>query len=178
MKRWRIVLGILLILLGVFNLIELFFQFNPWRYLFPLLLVAWGVRLILRPRITGRDRIVETPLLGDVRKVGVWNVTNHEIWMLAGSTRLDFSDAFFPEGDATFRIIGFAAEAEVILPEHIGLAIESAAIISELNGFEGKQERILTGLNYQTPGFDQAEKRVTLETFSFVSEIKLKRPLM
>jgi lia operon protein LiaF len=140
--------------------------------------VALGAWLILRPKITGRDMKVEAPILGDVRKVGAWEATDHEIWMLAGHARLDFTDAVFPKGDATIRIIGFVAEMVLIFPETVGLAIDAAAIVSELRGFEGKQERILTGLSYQSPGYAEATQRVKVETIGFVSEIKLKRPLM
>jgi lia operon protein LiaF len=178
MKRWQIILGVFLVLLGLFSLIDLFFHFNPWRYLFPLLLVALGVWLILRPQITGRDIKVETPILGDVRKTGVWDVKNHEIWMLAGDIRLDFSQAAFPEGDALVRIVGFVSDVKVILPEDVGLTVDAAAIVSEIRSFEAKQERFLTGLTYQSPGYDNAEKRVKLETIGFVSEVRIKRPLM
>ncbi|MCB2202802.1 cell wall-active antibiotics response protein [bacterium] len=178
MKRWQIILGVFLVLLGLFSLVELFFQFNPWRYLFPLLLIALGVWLILRPKITGREIKVETPILGDVRKTGVWDVSGHEIWLFAGDVRLDFSQANFPGGDALVRIVGFVSEVHLVLPENIGLRVDAAAIVSEVKSFDSKQERFLTGVSYRSPGYESAEKRIKLETIGFVSEVKVKRPLM
>jgi len=51
MKRWQIVFGITLIVLGLFSLIDVFFNINPWRYFGPLLLIGLGILLILRPRV-------------------------------------------------------------------------------------------------------------------------------
>lgn len=98
--------------------------------------------------------------------------------MLAGSNRLDFTDATFPNGEATFRIFGFVADVKIILPEDVGLSIESNAFVSELKGLFQKEERFLNPLTYETEGFEAAVKKVRLQTFSFVSEIRVKRPLM
>jgi len=43
MKRWQIVFGITLIVLGLFSLIDVFFNINPWRYFGPLLLIGLGI---------------------------------------------------------------------------------------------------------------------------------------
>ena len=178
MKRWQLFLGLFLIVLGLVSLFELVVHVDLWRFIWPLLLVALGVWLILRPRMAGSDVKVQMPILGDVRMTGVWEATNHELWMLAGSNRLDFSEAVFPNDEATIKIIGFVADVKVILPEDIGLNIESNAFVSELKGFTGKEERILNTLEFTTPEYGSASRKVRLQTFGFVSEIKLNRPLM
>jgi lia operon protein LiaF len=98
--------------------------------------------------------------------------------MLVGSSRLDFTDANFPNGESTIRIIGFVADVKVILPEEVGLVIESSAIVSELKGFANKEERIFNTLDYATPEYHSGSKKVRLQTIAFVSEIRLKRPLI
>lgn len=178
MKRWQIFLGLLLIVLGLFSLIDLFFQINLWRYIGPLLLVALGVWLILRPQLTGADVKVQMPIIGDVRKAGPWEATKHEIWILVGSNRLDFTEASFPNGEAVIKIFSFVADVKVILPEDVGLSLESNSFASELKGFTEKEERTLNSLEFETPGYEAASKRVKLQIFGFVSEIRLKRPLM
>ena len=178
MKRWQIVIGIGLILLGLFALVEVLTGIDLWGLVFPLILVGIGVLLILRPKITGRDVQVEMPILGDVRKKGAWLVGNHEIWLLVGSTRLDFTDAEFPDGVGKIKLFGFVNEVKVILPEDVGLRIETNAFVSEFRSPEGKQERILTSLSYETPGYENAEKRVQIQSLGFVSEIQVKPPLL
>lgn len=178
MKRWQIFLGLILIVLGLFSLFELFFHINLWQFVWPLLLVTLGVLLSLRPQMASSDFKVQMPILGDFRRTGVWEVTNHEVWMLAGNNRLDFTDASFPNEEATFRIIGFVADVRIILPEDVGLAVESNAIVSELRGLVQKEERFLSPLSYETEGYEVMSKKVRLQTFGFVSDIRVKRPLM
>lgn len=178
MKRWQIVIGIGLILLGLIALIEVLTGVDLWGLIFPLILVGIGILLILRPRLSGREVRVEMPILGDVNKKGVWQVGHHEIWLLVGSTRLDFTNAEFIEGEGKIKLFGFVNEIKLILPEDVGLRFESIAFVSEFRGSEGKQERILNSLVYETPGFENAEKRVQIQSLGFVAETQIKPPLL
>ena len=178
MKRWQIVIGIGLILLGLFALIEVLTGIDLWGLIFPLILIGIGILLIFRPRITGREVQVEMPILGDVHKKGVWQVGRHEIWLLVGSTRLDFTNAEFHEGEGRIKLFGFVNEMKIILPEDVGLRFESISFVSEFRGFEGKQERIMASLEYETPGYANTEKRVQIQSLGFVSEIQVKPPLL
>ena len=175
MKRWQIVIGCLLILLGVFSLLnQVFPTLRIGRYVFPLILIGLGVYFIFHPRITGRNVNVHVPVLGDIRNVGNWEVTQHEYWWFVGSNRLDFTEAVFPEGEATVRIFGFVSDIKIILPADVGLKVESTAFLSNYSGLIDKQERFLSSLEDQTPNFHTAEKRVNVQSFAFVSEIKVR----
>jgi predicted membrane protein len=178
MKKWQIVLGIVLIVLGLFSLTETLFNINLGRFIGPLFLVGLGLFLILRPRREKGGVQVEMPILGDIRKTGAWEVTQHEFWWFVGENRLDFSAAAFPQGDGMIKIFGFVTDVKIILPADVGLQIESAAFVSELKLPEGKKERFLSRLNYQSPNFLQAEKRVSIETVGFVSEIVVRPPIV
>lgn len=175
MKRWQIILGIVLIVFGVFSLVETAFKIDLWRYLWPLVLVGLGLLLILRPRIAGSNVHVEMPLLGEFRRTGAWEATKHEIWWVVGTTYLDFTEAVFPEGDATIRVYGFVAEVKITLPEEVGLAVGASSFVTELKSPEGTEERIMNSIEYQSPNYLEAEKRVNLQTVAFVSEIQVKR---
>lgn len=178
MKRWQIILGIVLIVMGLFALVDTIFNINPWRYFGPLLLIGIGVLIIMRPQIAGKDVNVQMPIFGDVRKKGFWEVTQHEIWWIVGTSWLDFTDASFPSGDAVIKIFGFVTEVKITLPDDVGLQINSSAIVSELKDQNGKDERILNMLDYQSENFESAEKRVTIQTLGFVSEVRVKPSLM
>lgn len=178
MKRWQIIFGIVLIVLGVFSLIDTIFNVNPWRYFGPLLLVGLGVLIIMRPRIAGNDVKVQMPILGDIRKKGFWEATQHEIWWIVGTSRLDFTEASFPAGDAMIRIFGFVTDVKITLPEDVGLQVNSTAIVSEIKDSKKKAERILNTLDYQSDNFSSAEKRVIIQTLGFVSEVRVKPSLM
>ncbi len=178
MKRWQIVIGIVLIILGLIALFEAVFRVDLWRFIFPLILIGVGVLLILRPQFVGSDVHVQMPILGDIRKVGAWKATTHEFWLVVGTNHLDFTEAIFPKGDAIIRVIAFVAEVIVILPEDVGLRVESSSFVSELKNSAGNRERFFSFLEHETQNFESAEKRVTLQTIAFVSEIKVKPPLL
>jgi hypothetical protein len=174
MKKWQIILGILLVTLGLFSLIEELVGVNLWRFVLPLILVGLGLMLILRPRKAKQGVHVQMPILGDLRKTGNWEVTQHEIWLIVGDTLLDLSTATFPQGEGSIRIIGFVNEVKIILPAHVGLQIDANAFVSEFKLPEGKQERFMSALNYQSPNFEEKDNRVTLQTLGFVSEITVR----
>jgi hypothetical protein len=175
MKRWQVIVGIILILLGIIALMnQAFPNLRIGRFVGPMLLIGLGLLLILRPRIVGPDVILQIPILGDIRKTGIWEVTQHEIWWFVGSSRLDFTEAVFPKGDAVIKIFGFVTDVKVILPDDIGLRVSSSAFVNEYSGLHGKQERFLSLLEDQSTNYSSAEKRVDLQTVAFVSEIKVR----
>lgn len=178
MKRWQIIFGVSLILLGVFALIDVLTGIDLWDYFFPLILIGIGVFLIIRPRLAGREVQIEMPLLGDVRKKGSWQVGEHEIWMIVGSTRLDFTNAEFPEEEGKIRLFGFVNDLKVILPDDVGLRYSGLSFVSDFRGPEGNEERFLSMHEYETSNFDDFEKRVQIQTVGFVSEVQIKPPLM
>lgn len=178
MKKWQIVLGIVLVVLGLFSLVEELFSLNLGRFVGPLILVGIGLLLILRPRKAKPGVQVQMPILGDIRKSGTWEVTQHEFWWFVGENRLDFSAASFPLGEGTIKIFGLVTDVKIILPADVGLQIESSAFVSELKLPEGKKEHLLSRLSYQSPNFSETEKRVLIETLGFVSEIVVRPPIL
>lgn len=175
MKRWQVIVGIILILLGIIALMnQAFPNLRIGRFVGPMLLIGLGLLLILRPRIVGPDVILQIPILGDIRKTGIWEVTQHEIWWFVGSSRLDFTEAVFPKGDAVIKIFGFVTDVKVILPDDVGLRVTSSAFVNEYSGLHRKQERFLSLLEDQSTNYSSVEKRVDLQTIAFVSEIKVR----
>lgn len=178
MKRWQIIVGFGLVLLGIFALVEVLTGIDLWRFVFPLILIGIGVLLMLRPKIAGRNIQVEMPILGDVRKKGSWEVRNHEIWLFVGTTRLDFSDAGFPEGEGEIKLFGIVNDLKVILPSDVGFRFSGLAFVSEFKGPQDKEERFMSMLEYETPNYTDAEKRVHIQTVGFVSEVHIKPPVI
>jgi hypothetical protein len=174
MKRRQITIGVILILLGVFSLLnQLLPNVRLGRFVGPLILVGLGLLMILRPRMAGPGVKVRIPILGDIRNTGVWEVTRHEFWWFVGTNRLDFSEARFPAVDGTVRIIGLVNDIRITLPDDVGLSVVSNALVMEYSGLFGKQEKLINPVKDQTPNYETADKRVQVESFALVSEIKV-----
>ncbi len=178
MKRWQIVVGIILIVLGLISLFEVVFDISVGRFIGPLILMGLGLLLLLRPQMAGPDVDVKMTFFGEIRKTGVWDVRNIELWSFVGETRLDFTDAIFHDRENTIKLIGFVKEVRIILPDGVGIEVESAAFVSEVKAPEGKQERFIGAMQYRSPNYDSVEKHVLIHTTAFVSEIMIKPSLL
>ena len=173
MKKWQIVLGSILIMMGLFSLVETVFEVNLWHYLFPFLLVGLGLLLILRPRIAKPGVQVLTPILGDIRREGIWEVGELEIWSIVGTNRLDFTEAVLSDNMVNIKMIGFVLDARITVPNDVGLSVETASFVTELKSNEGKEERIFNSIEYRSPNYQEAEKKVNIQTIGFVTEIRV-----
>jgi len=178
MRRGLIIIGVVLVMLGLISLVnQIFPSLDLGRFIGPVILIALGVILILRPKIAGPNVKVQIPVLGDLRNDGLWEVTQHEFWWFVGSNRLDLTDAVFPEGEGVIKIYGFVNDITIIVPDDVGLAVISMAFVNDYHGLYTKQERFLSTLEEQTPNYSSTDKRVQLQSFAFVAEIKVRPSL-
>lgn len=175
MKRWQIIFGLVLITAGAVSLVEVLFNVDLSPFIWPLILIGLGTWLILRPRLVEPGVQVDFKLFGDIEKTGIWEAEDHEIWSFVGSPQLDFSNAIFPRGEATIKLFGFVSEVEIILPEDVGLNLESTAFVTDYQGLDRREERFFSSIIYQSPQFSDMEKRVNLQVVAFVTEINIKR---
>jgi len=175
MKRWQIIFGLVLITAGAVSLVEVLFDVDLSPFIWPLILIGLGTWLILRPRLVEPGVQVEFQLFGDIEKTGIWEAKDHEIWSFVGSPQLDFSNALFSQGESTIRLFGFVSEVAIILPEDVGLNLESTAFLTDYQGLDRKEERFFSSIKHQSPQFSDMEKRVNIQVAAFVTEIRIKR---
>ncbi|MDT8381169.1 MAG: cell wall-active antibiotics response protein LiaF [Brevefilum sp.] len=173
MKKWQIIIGIVLITLGVFSLVDVIFEINFSRFIGPLILIGIGLLLIFRHQLAGPGVEVRMPVLGDIHKSGNWEARRHEFWWFVGETKLDFSNAIFPEGEAKIKVFGFVNDVKIYLPSDVGLCIRSFAFLSDFHGLGKKEERFFASLDDRTPNYDLADKLVEVQIMSFVAEIRV-----
>ncbi len=178
MKKWQLILGSILLLFGLFALIEVIFDIDLGGFIWPLILIGIGSLMLLRPRMVGEGVQVNMPIFADIHKKGAWQVGRHEIWTFVGSVRLDFTDAIFDQNEGEIKIYGFVPEVKITLPDDVGLRVESAGFVTEIRTPTGKTERFLSSQVYETENFLSASKRIVLQTGGFVSEVRLKSSLL
>lgn len=174
MKRWQIVIGIILIVLGLISLLDNLFSVNLGRFIGPFLLIGLGLLVIFRHQMIGPGVEVRMSIIGDIQKSGNWEAKKHEIWWFVGTTKLDFSGASFPEGEAKIKIFGFVNDVKILLPEDVGLRIESSAFFSDYRGIERRTEDHFGFLTDQTSNYPSMEKRAIIQITSFVADIHVK----
>jgi predicted membrane protein len=173
MKKWQIIIGIVLITLGVFSLVDVIFEINFSRFIGPLILIGIGLLLIFRHQLAGPGVEIRMPVLGDIHKAGSWEARKHEFWWFVGETRLDFTNAIFPEGEAIIKVFGFVNDVKIYLPPDVGLRIHSFAFLSDFHGPGRKEERFFASLDDRTANYASADKRLELQIMSFVGEVRV-----
>jgi lia operon protein LiaF len=173
-KRRELFLGGILVIVGALALIGALLHVSLWTYFWPLLFISLGVWFILRPRMVAERRAVSLKLIGDIKRRGAWQVADEEIWLIVGDVDLDLSQAVIPDGETRLSAYGFVGDVELIVPEGVGLKMHSLAFVSDAKVFGGKEESFVLPYDYATPGYDEAPKRIRLDTVHFVSELEVR----
>ena len=176
-RRWLLGIGVLVILYGLFLLLGELFNFNGWAFFFPLLLIALGVWLILRPRMLGPHGQIQTRLLGDIDRTGDWQVVTEEIWLAIGDIHMDFTHARVPEGETILTVFGFVNDLKLIVPEGVGIGLHCSAFVSDVKMYGEKETTIFMPMDRNSDDYATCSRKVLIRTNHFVVDIKVKRPI-
>jgi hypothetical protein len=71
--------GVGLILLGLFSLLDAFFEIILGQFIFPLILIGLGLLIIFRNQFVDPNVEVRMSIIGDIRNSGGWQAKRHEI---------------------------------------------------------------------------------------------------
>ena len=171
-NRGQLIFGGLLIVFGLLALFETVFRIDLGAIFWPLLLIAVGLLLLLRPRFAPPGSEVWFRLFGGVRRYGAWQVHNEEVWMFIGDVQLDLNQAELPPGESVFQVSGFIGDIDLKIPANTAISVHSNGVITAARWFGAKQDHFLTSATYASPGYDQAECKLKLITNFFITDLK------
>ncbi len=173
MNKMQFIVGAFLIFLGLTLLLEAVLDVQVWTYIWPLVLIALGTWLLLRPRLPGSDVLVRQRLLGDIYRSGLWQVTDEEIWSWIGSVDLDMARAGIPAGETIIRIFSFVGDVRLRVPADVGVAVLSNGLVTEIHVLGQKEDRVLVPFERVSANYEVAERKIRLETFNFVGDLRV-----
>lgn len=168
-------LGLLLILFGVLALVSEVLEVNFWTICWPIGLILIGLWMLVRPRLMPPGTHLDMRLLGDVKRRGTWQVHDEEFWSLVGDTKLDFSEADIPPGETRLRIYGLVGDIRLRLPQGVGLCLYSTAFLSETRIQGNKQDTFISPFEYTSLDYENAERKIRLDCWFFVTNIKVEQ---
>jgi hypothetical protein len=174
-NQGQLIVAIGIILVGVILLVANVLDINLWMVCWPSLFIALGLLLLLRPQLIGSDPSASQRLLGDIRRRGPWDVSDSEFLLGIGDVSLDLTETEIPLGETIFRVWGFVTDANLVVPEGIGVAVSTQAFVSGAKFFGMKRDAILMPLHIATDDYEAAERRIAIETRFFVGEVKVDR---
>ncbi|NLG51266.1 MAG: cell wall-active antibiotics response protein [Chloroflexi bacterium] len=172
-NRGQLVIGVFIILIGLLFLLQAAFGISIGRFCWPIGLILLGVFLVLRPSMVPEGTRMTQKLFGDVHRKGSWQVSDEEIWVLIGDVDLDMTQAEFPAGETTLRIYSLIGDVDLTLPADVGVSVTSTAFITDARVLGEKRESFATTIQVASPNQEEAERRLRLETTSFISDVKV-----
>jgi predicted membrane protein len=172
-NKTTLFLGTGLILIGILAVIKVLTGFDFWVFLFPILIILFGVFLIMRPNMTGNNAEFIFRFLGEFEETGNWPVRNQEIWVLVGDVELDFRTAEIPTGVTEISIYGFVQDIRIREPQGVGVIVESNAFVMDRKIHGNKQDHIFSSTAYKNENYTASDRKIHIKTWGFVGEIKL-----
>jgi hypothetical protein len=173
-NRGQFVFGAILLALGLISLISAAFHIDFGALCWPILLIAVGVWLVLRPRLTGPDSNADVLLLGERRRRGNWTVKNEEIWMGVGAIELDMTQATIPSGETVIRFYTFVADSDVYVPRAVGVAIQVNGFVIDSDLLGRDYDSFFSPVEVTSDNYAEAECRLRIEMTGFVANLKVK----
>lgn len=174
-NQGQLVLGLLVIFIGMVLLSGNIFDVNLWVLCWPSLLILLGLSLLFRPQLVGSRPEARWRLLGDIRRDGIWQVSDEELWIGIGDVQLDLTEAEIPPGETRIRIWIFVGDVRLYVPADVGVTVSSTALVASVRIFGQKQDVFLTPRRFASEEYDEAERKIRLETTAFVGDIKVER---
>ncbi len=168
-------IGILLIIIGLIFLISRALDLDVWSVLWPLALIGLGVWLLIRQKHLESETSVSQRFFGDIRREGIWQVTDEEVRIFIGDVELDMTQADIPAGETKIRIFGFIGDVDILIPKTVGVSISSNGFITDAMILNHKEEKFLASIHKTSNGYEKAKNKIRLETTFFIGDLTVKQ---
>lgn len=163
--------GYVLIGLGL-----LFLSLSHISILFAIILISFGYYLIRSnqlqkdPSYKQRHNILES-----IRwNREPWVLNNMSVWSIVGEVNLDLSLAIIEQPETTLVFQGIVGDIDIIVPDDVGVRIESTILIGETKIGLEQQDGLVTRMNWQSMNYNTADQRVIITLSYVVGDVHVK----
>lgn len=174
-NRTVIFVGLALVIGGALLLAGNIFNFNGWAFCWPVALIALGVWFVLRPGRGTSGGAYTSRFIGDYHRNGPWQVVNEDFSLFVGDMHLDMTQALIQSGETHLRFSGFVGDLALTFPAGVGVSITASSFVSDLDLFGQHRTAIFTPVDFSTPGYAGAERRLRVEISYFVADARLRQ---
>ncbi|GIP31069.1 cell wall-active antibiotics response protein LiaF [Paenibacillus sp. J2TS4] len=105
---------------------------------------------------------------------GPWVLNNMSLWCVIGELHMDLSLAILEEKEVTVVLQGVISDIDLIVPEDIGVSIESSVLFGQIDVPYRKEEGILNKLDWKSPNYDTSENKVKFVISYVVADVDIK----
>lgn len=103
-----------------------------------------------------------------------WELKSMSLWHVIGEINLDLGLAIPEEPETTVVLQGIVGGIDIIVPEDIGLSIQSSLTIGQLKVGDRVESGIINKVAWQSPNYETATQRVKLIVSYIVGDIDIK----
>lgn len=127
-------------------------------------LAAWRVR-----RVSRRLRRA----IGHVRSSQAgWSIREDSVVStVLGDIALDLRRAELPPGETELTLLCWIGTIQVRAPRDVGLDVTGQAIVGSVDLLGRQESGVVRDIHVQSPGYEQAERRVRLKLSTFIGEL-------
>ena len=173
-NRGQVLVGSSLILFGGGLLLASMLRISFWAICFPMTLIVAGLFFLLaRPPRWEPTSSGNLQFVGDIVRSGEWSVTNEEFRLFVGDVRLDMTRAQFPIGETVIRLNGFVYDADITVPDEVGVAIMSNGFVVGTRLDAQRSDHFLSGAQLSTANYTVVERKLRVVMNSFVGDIRV-----
>lgn len=102
-----------------------------------------------------------------------WKVEPMDLWNAIGDYHIDFTKAFIPEKDTPITISGVIGDVKILMPENVAFRIDARIKTGDIKVLDERSEGINRRLSYQTPDYDEATRKITLDVDFKIGDIRV-----
>jgi lia operon protein LiaF len=173
-NKGQLILGAGVLFFGLLLLIANFLGLSIWRFIWPMVLIAIGVLIILRQQSSKKDETDTTfGFARDITRHGTWEINNTDFWHFAADLDLDLTKAIIPEGQHQWKLYGFVHEIRLRVPKEVGVAVSTHAFVTEKKINGENEDLILMPLNWQSENYKSAANKFNIEANGFVVDVRI-----
>lgn len=112
--------------------------------------------------------------IGDVSfKQANWSVEPMELYNTIGDYFLDFSQAYIPEKETPIIVQGWIGDVKMIIPEDVPVFVQSYVKVGDIRIFDKKTDAINRGLTYQSPGYEEAMRKLKISIELKIGSVRI-----
>jgi lia operon protein LiaF len=164
-----------LVTLGILELFE--FSYSDWLKLWPILIVAFGLHKLFKKPV---KKIKGTMSFETEKKIEKrsfhspeWTLEPIDLHKKVADYYFDFSKAIIPPGETPIQLTGYVGNIHMLIPENLAVHITVKGSVGDVELFDKKDNGLHTNLVFQSPTFEEADKRLRIYIEFNVVDVKI-----
>lgn len=95
--------------------------------------------------------------------------------LLIGDIRLDLSDQYLPNEETRYDLSGLIGDITVLVPHDLPVSVAAEVQVGDIRLFGHHADGFGRQLTYQTPGYEEAARKVSIYAHLWIGDIRVER---